>query len=138
MAAISSIVLNDGQGTPVAHTFSPASIKGDVAQWYDRVTGIAVGYPAMSMSLRNPLAKGARVYKATIRIARPTLEVTSPNTGTGIQPAPTKAYDCMFIGDFLLPERSLKADRADLFAYVKNVMANATLKTLVEDLENVY
>jgi hypothetical protein len=138
MAAIANVVINDGQGTPVAHTFSPAAIKGDIATWFDRSGGIAVGYPMLSVSLRAPLAKGARVYKATVKILSPTLEVTSPSTGSGIQPAPTKGYDCTFIGDFLLPERSTKPNRADILAYAKNALAHATIKTLVEDLENVY
>jgi len=138
MAAIASVTLNDGQATPVAHTFSPGSIKGDVAQWFDRSGGIAVGYPILSVSIRAPLAKGARVYKATVKISVPTLEVTSPSTGTGIQPAPIKGYDCVFIGDFLLPERSTKPNRADVLAYAKNALAHATVKAAIEDLENVY
>jgi hypothetical protein len=104
----------------------------------DRVGGIAVGYPILSISLRAPLAKGARVYKCTVKLLSPTLEVTSPSTGTGIQPAPTKGYDCTFIGDFLLPERATKANRADIIAYARNALAHATVKTVIEELENVY
>lgn len=137
MAAIAAITLNDGQGAPVAHTFSPVTITGDVAKWADRSGGIAVGYPIMTMGLRPP-TNGSKVYKATIRIMVPTLEVTSPATGSGIQPAPTKGYDCAFMGEFLLPERSSKPNRQDVFAYVKNVFANSTLKSLVEDLESVW
>lgn len=138
MAAISSITLNDGQATPVAHTFAPLAITGPLAEWVDRSGGIALGYPTVSVNLRRPLKNGARVYRATVKVVIPVLEVTSPSTSTGIQPAPTKAFDMMFNGDFLLPERSMKVQRADLIAYVKNLMAHAMIKLLVEDLETVY
>lgn len=138
MPTFATITINDGQGTPVAHAFSPGHIKGDIATYMDRVGGIAVGYPILSISLRAPLAKGARVYKATVKVLSPTLEVTSPSTGTGIQPAPTKGYDCTFIGDFLLPERASKANRADIIAFARNALAHATVKTVIEELENVY
>lgn len=138
MAAISSVTLNDGQATPVAHTFAPLAITGSLAEWADRSSGIAIGYPIMSVNLRRPLKNGARVYRCTVKVVVPTLEVTSPSTSTGIQPAPTKAFDIVFNGDFLLPERSTKAQRADIIAYVKNLMANAMIKSLVEDLETVF
>jgi hypothetical protein len=136
MPTFANIVLADS--AVVNHTFAPGNIKGDIATYADRISGIAVGYPTLSISLRAPLAKGARVYKATVKLLSPTLEVTSPSTGTGIQPAPTKGYDCTFIGDFLLPERSSVTNRADILAYAKNALAHATVKTVIESLENVY
>lgn len=140
MGAISSIVLADGQATPVNHTFGPDSIVGDVASWLDRSNGIAIGFPNLSVSLRKPSKKStSRMYNVTIKLVVPTLEVTSPSTSTGIQPAPTRAFDCTFIGTFLVPERAAKSNRQDLLAYVKNLMTNATMiKPLIEDLESVY
>lgn len=139
MAAISSITIADGQATPVNHVFTPTSVKGDVALWHDRAGGIAVGYPTLSASLRAPVnGSGSRVYKAMIKIVFPVLEVTSPSTSTGIQPQPTKAYDMTFMGEFLLPERSSKLNRQDIFALAKNCFSASALKSLVEDFENVY
>lgn len=139
MAAITSIVINDGAGTPVAHTFAPESIIAELATWTDKVTGIAVGYGYITQSIRKPM-KGStsKQYKVTHKVWVPTLEVTSPATGTGIQPAPTKAYECAAILEWLLPERSTQQERKHIFAFVKNFIATSIPKVAVEDLEPVY
>jgi hypothetical protein len=74
------------------------------------------------MSVRPP-TKASRVYKVALKLVLPTLEQTSPSTATGIQPAPTKAYDCMCIMEFMLPERSTLAERQKLFSQVASLFA---------------
>nr|QDH87892.1 MAG: hypothetical protein H2RhizoLitter493524_000002 [Leviviridae sp.] len=140
MTAIAAVTINDGQATPVAHTFSPVNIdQAGVAKWADRSSGIALGFPALSFSQKTPNPKGARNYKMSIKVVLPVLEVTSPSTSTGIQPAPTKAYDLIATVDFTLPERSTLAQRNDLLAYVKNFLANAAVVTpAVQNFESVY
>lgn len=137
MAAISQIQLLDGQATPVSHNFDPVNIVSDVAKWADRSGGISLGFPVVTNSLRQP-TKGSRAYKMTIKVVVPVLEVTSPSTSTGIQPAPTKAYDLMANVDFVLPERSTLAQRSDLLAFVKNMLANAVVTNGVKNFESVY
>jgi hypothetical protein len=39
------------------------------------------------------------------------LEQTSASTASGIQPAPTKAYDHFFKGEWLFPERGARWER---------------------------
>lgn len=137
MSAIAAITINDGAATPVAHTFSPARRdQNGTSYWADRSGGIALGYPTISQTLRNP-TKSSRVYKLTSKIVVPVLEVTSPSTSTGIQPAPTKAYDLMFACDMILPERSTLQQRKDLLAYAKNYLATAVLSAAVNDFEAV-
>jgi len=139
MTAIAALTLNDGAATPVAHTFSPVNIdQAGVARWADRSGGIALGYPVVSFSLRQP-TKGSRNYRLTAKVVYPVLEQTSASTATGIQPAPTKAYDLAFNGEFILPERSTQQQRKDLLAFVKNYFANASVMTAaVEQFESVY
>jgi len=138
MTAIAALTLNDGATTPVAHTFNPVNIdNAGVARWADRIGGIAIGFPIVSVSLRQPTS-GSRSFKLAIKVVVPTLEITSPSTGTGIQPAPTKAYDCLFSGEMVLPERSTLQQRKDLLAFVKNFMANAVITAAVENFESVY
>jgi hypothetical protein len=138
MTAIAALTLADGQATPVNHTFNPVNIdQAGIAKWADRSGGIALGYPVVSFSLRAP-SKTSRNYKVTAKVVTPVLEVTSPSTSTGIQPAPTKAYDLICNIDMTLPERSTLAQRNDLLAYAKNVLANAVLTAAVQSFESVY
>jgi hypothetical protein len=71
-------------------------------------------------------------------VVLPVLEVTSPSTATGIQPAPTKAYDLLCNVEVVLPERSSLQERKDAFAYLKNFLANAVFTSAVQDLEGVF
>jgi hypothetical protein len=138
MPAIAPIVIYDGATPPVGHSFNPESIIGDVATWTDRATGIAVGYSYMTQQVRKPV-KGStsKVYKVTQKVWVPTLEVTSPSTSTGIQPAPTQAYQCMCVLEWLLPERSNVANRKDLYAFVYNYLATSQPKAAIENFEPV-
>lgn len=139
MSAIASIVINDGQTTPVAHTFSPVTIDAvGVAKWADRAAGISIGFPTLTYSLKSP-SKGSSAYKLTAKVTLPVLEQTSPSTATGIQPAPTVAYSLIANVELVLPERSLLLDRKNLLAFARNYLANAAVITAgVENYETVY
>lgn len=139
MTAFTNITINDGQGTPVAHTFTARKIENGTAKWQDISGGIAVGFPTITAALREPI-KGQPIpaYKATIKIVVPVLETVSNSTYSGITPAPTKAYDVTAVLEMVMPERSVAQDRKNLRAYVANALAQADLKALIEDLNFVY
>ncbi len=138
MPAIAALTLNDAEATPVAHTFSPDSIQDGVARWVDRSGGISLGFPVLSMSLRPP-TKTSRTYKLMIKVTVPTLEVTSPSTSSGIQPAPTLAYNDLGTLEMVFHERSTKQQRKNLFAYMLGGMNNVTFtKAAVEEYERVF
>jgi hypothetical protein len=101
----------------VDKTFDPEGfILPGVARWVDRSGGIAIGYPSFTLSVRPP-NKTSRVYRVVEKLILPTLEATSPSTATGIQPAPTLAYACMRITEWILPERCTGAERAALLSH---------------------
>lgn len=107
----------------VDKTFDPEGfILPGVARWVDRSGGIAIGYPSVSLSLRPP-SKVSRVFKVTVKVALPTLDITSPSTMTGIQPQPSKAYECLCVMEFMLPERSTLTERNNLLSYVHSLFA---------------
>jgi len=137
MAAIATLTLPDGLATPVNHTFSPVNVINGVAKWSDRSSGIALGYPTVTYSLRQPV-KGSRAYKLSMKVWTPILEQTSPSTSTGIQPAPTKAYDLLFTIEAILPERSTLQQRKDILAYVKAALSNSVVTNGVNDFESVF
>lgn len=138
MSAIAALTLADGAATPVNHTFSPVNIdQAGVAKWADRSGGIALGFPVVTLSLRNP-SKTSRNFRLTAKVVTPVLEVTSPSTSTGIQPAPTLAYNVTANIDIVLPERSTQQQRKDMAAFMKNFLANAVITNAVENFESVY
>lgn len=99
----------------VEKTYAPEGFNPQgIAQWVDRSGGIPVGYPRLSLQVRRP-TKDSRNYRVSCKLSLPTLEVTAPTTVTGIQPAPTKAYDCSAFLEFVIPERATDAERSNLF-----------------------
>lgn len=139
MPAKGNIVLADGQSTPVNHTFAPSMERQDVQEFADRSGGIPVGFPVLTVSLRKPAnGNGNGAYKAVLKVVVPTLEQTSPSTTTGIQPAPTVAYNCVANVDMILPGRSTLQERKNLLAYIKNALSHADLVKVIQDLDPIY
>jgi hypothetical protein len=146
MPSIGNIVLADGQGTPVNHTFQPIFIDAaGVAFFEDTTGGIPLGYGRLSISLKRPASNlqpgsnsSSAVYRAKIKVEAPTLEVTSPSTGSGIQPAPTISYTCVADMVFVMPARSSLQNRKDIVAYAKNALGHATVQSVLHDLNAIY
>lgn len=138
MTAIAALTLNNGETTPVAKTFSPVNIdQAGVAKWADRSGGVALGFPTVTYSMKTP-NQSSRAYKLTAKVNLPVLEQTSPSTATGIQPAPTLAYNVLATVEFAMPERSTQQQRKDVRAFMANFIANAVVTSGVNDFESVY
>jgi len=106
----------------VDKTFDPEGfIAPGVARWVDRSGGIAIGYPAFSLSVRPP-SKASRVYRVTAKVFLPTLE-TVGNAYNGITPGPTLAYGLLGVMEFMLPERSTLAERTAFISHVRSLFA---------------
>lgn len=141
MAAIANIVINDGQGTPVAHTFAPAKTQADFAVLEDRSASVYIGFNKLTFALTRPSgnAKNAtRNLKLSIKIETPKLEVVSNNTISGIAPAPTVSYRPVVELVATMPERCSLQDRKDLQAYIKNVLSNTFVTDAFEKFELPY
>jgi len=141
MGQIANIVINDGQATPVAHTFAPAKALADYALLEDRTAGIYVGYNKLTFSLQRPTGSAqsaTRNLKLSIKIETPKLEVVSNNTVSGIAPAPTVSYRPVAELVVTFPERCSLQDRKDLQAYIKNLLANTFATDAFEKYELPY
>lgn len=135
MGARTNMSLPDGLATPVTHVFAPNPGDGNVpgvsvVEYEDRSTGIQVGFPRVSISTRKP-TKQNKNTKIVMTITVPKLETVSNSTVSGIAPAPTVAYACVFRGEFVLPERSDLPTRKDLMAYVTNLFAQQGIKDCI-------
>jgi hypothetical protein len=146
MPAFASIVLNDGQATPVAHTFYPQSLdqSKNLAVYADRISGIPLGYPTLMLSLTQPTlpaprlsSTADRVFKVRFSMILPLLE-TLGNTDAGFTPPPTVAATCRFNQEFIFPERCSLQNRKDMLAYAANLLAATHPSQMVQNLDTIY
>lgn len=137
MPAITTLGIMDGQGVPVSHNFSPKSVVGNLATFVDRSPISAVGFNVLTISVVSP-TKTNKNYKIRLKMVTPILETVNASTYSGITPAPTKAYDVIFDGEFTLPERSTLIDRQNILAMVRSLFANGNVTTVVTQLENIW
>lgn len=146
MPAVATISLADAEATPVTHNFAPLGPDANGVWWFeDPTTASAIGNQRISVQLtrpappRNGESSSGRICRVKIGIHVPILENVSNSTISGIAPAPTVAYIPRFNCEFILPERSVKDyDRKTLRKYAYNLLQNANIATIVEDLQNYY
>lgn len=138
MAIRANITLTDGATTPVNHVYYPTEQVGSVLNWVDRTaTAIAVGQNKLSVSQKSP-TKQSPTYKMSWKLVQPTLAVTSPATGTGIEPAPFVAYSSLATIEFVLHERSTLQERTDLLLMLRDLLNEAILTNQVENLDLIW
>lgn len=142
MASQANIVINDGETTPVAHTYYPDgagwvdSVGGIVADWVDRSQAAAVGYWRLKQIFKRPDPKrGRKNYVVSHQSSCAVLENVTNSTVSGIAPAPTVAYTPGVTTTWGLPERSTTQARKNLLTIHRNFLANAAVTSAVQDLE---
>jgi len=138
MAAQGNLVLADGQTVPVNKTFSPNGVLpdgkgGSLATWMDKSSGMAIGFPTLTLSVRMSATK-TDVRK---RISLPTLETISGSDG-GYTPSPKVAYTVFSDEHFVLPARCVLQNRKDIRAFSKNWNTDASMQNAVENLEPIW
>jgi hypothetical protein len=140
----SNIVLNDGQVTPVAHTFKPRGLDPKGNFWWEDQTGSSsLGYNRISMKLvrsgipvQGQSAKDL-VNRVQIGIHTPTLE-TLGTSDSGLTPPPQVAYVPRFVGEFIISDRANDSERDNLLAFTAGLMGEAQLELMVQDLLSAY
>lgn len=133
MATLANIVIKDGQATPVDHTFTPALRSGNLIEWQDRAPGVFAGFNRITLDTKS-ITRSGGMYRTTIKVVAPTLAVTSPQSGTGVQPNPVAAYHTETILQVILPAATNREARANALAYMKNLLSNAQIVDAVVDM----
>lgn len=119
--ALTNTALTSSATVGVNMVLSPDGLAAPgVQRWVDRSGGIQAGYPSLTLGMRKP-TRESRLTRVSIKLDLPTLAVTAPTTGTGIQPAPQRAYSNAFIGEFFLPERGTLAERDALLSVLHSL-----------------
>jgi hypothetical protein len=145
MTTAVAIALADAQATPVTHTFNPFGLdpKTGLFTFEDTSAASAIGNWRIKIALKRPPAPSSgvsskgRVYRATITLEEPVLETLSNSTVSGILPAPQVAYVPRCFIDLVLPERSSLTDRKSLRKMTWNLMNDANVVAVVENLYNL-
>ncbi len=137
MGQIANIVINDGQATPVAHTFAPNGNSGTEANYVDRANGISIGFP----SLKTTLAVAGRnqpLNKIRVKLVVPRLEQIAGNTAQGYTPAPRLSHVLSFDGTFIFHERATEQERKDVRTLLTNLFGHAQMVDLIDKLSPAY
>lgn len=133
MSSQANIVINDGAGTPVAHTFNPKGARkqpsgSDVAVWRDQTPANAEGF--LSITEHHSEAVGQGNEKFTWVIEVPTLETVGTNDA-GVTPPQTRAYAVVGVLEFRFPKRATLLELQHIAAYMKNFSALAYVTNAV-------
>lgn len=131
MAVIANMTIADGAATPVNHTFTAKGVKNGVAKWKDQVSGVELGMPSVTFSLRES-TKDNPMTKVTIKFRLPALE-TDPSFLV-----PTLAYEDSATLEFLTHTRDTTQNRDDLQTFVYNLLNQSNMIAAIKDRENIW
>lgn len=136
MANIAILKLLDGQATPVNHDFTPQStqIGTQPAVWFNREANTPLGYRRVTLYVK---AATNGVSKVRVVIADPVLAVAPAGCCIDTN-TPQVSYTDFFDATFSVPFQSSEANRKDILAYAKNLLATTVISDAVVKLEPVY
>lgn len=118
MPAIAPLSINDGQATPVAHSFVPVTTDGSVAKFAEKTAGIPLGYYILTHEVRQPKSDTGAIRVLT-SLAMPTTQ-----TVNGVLSVVRNSSAQV---TFNFAQDSTDQERKDLTAYVRNFLSNATV-----------
>lgn len=135
MAAIASISINDGQATPVAHVFTPVQTMEPVTYANNASSSVpVVGQEQILLSLKNAARTSEAVNRAKVTLRIPVLEVPEGGASSGYTAPPKVAFVITANVEMILPNRSTAAQRKDARVLVSNLLTNAQVVDLIDQL----
>lgn len=129
MPQASTIILADGQATPVNHNFVPLSVSPKQAIFTDRSSVTSAGNNQLVLEF-DPARAGRRTNHVRVRMSYPVEHVVDGVTKV--------AYTARFDGKVILPEELTSAQRDDVLAFIQNALAHTDVAGYVTSLEPVY
>lgn len=127
MPQAANIVINDGESTPVAHTFVPSKISDLVAVLYGPGTTLATR-ERLTITKREATATVAG--KLNIKIELPVEQTVDGQVVLG--------YQQMSSQDFVLAPKSTKQNRKNLRLLSANVLLNSIVASMIDDQDFMY
>lgn len=136
MAQIANIAIADGAATPVTHTFIPLASRPD-ALYREAISSLPlVGQGVVTLVNRSPA--NASLQRVRVKLELPALETASGNNAEGYTAAPKVAYVNSVVVDLILPNRGTVQQRKDLRVMLSNLLKDAQVVDLIDNLNNPY
>jgi len=123
--------INDGQTTPVLHTFDCVDHGNDNWNWRESGTSSQLG--AAQITLTKLKVKGGQLEKWRIKVFMPALETVTGQNIDGYTAAPKLAYSLTSVMDVIIPFRATIQQRKDVLAYARNVLSSALFYVPIQE-----
>lgn len=126
MPTMAALSINDGAGTPAAHTFAVQTTSGLLAQWYEKAAGIFAGFFSLSHEVR--------MAKTPTAANRVIISLSVPSTAT-VDGVLKRVRVSSAQVAFNFAQDATLQERKDTLAYITNYLSNATAKAAIYDME---
>lgn len=129
MPALGTITINDGESTPVAHAFAPVTTDGARAKLANRSATSPLGFETLAIEVIEPKSAG-QAYAVRVTGYDPVIATVD---GTD-QVVRFNSFELKmnFSG------QSSAQERKNARVMLQNLLANATMVTVIESLEPIY
>jgi len=132
MSQIANIAIADGATTPVTHTFTPIQSSPN-AVWKD--SDAAKAYVASQYII----TATRKSTDSTKGLTRTRISLVLPTMGNGVAlPSSEVDYSHQVVVEFISPNRGLKQERKDTRTLLKNLLADAQIIDMVDELHAAY
>lgn len=127
MANLAPLVINDGTTpTPVAHTFSVASNSGGKSMWADRSSTTLIGNALIRHEYKSPTNPN-EAHRILVSFTKPIEYISDGVTKVDHVNSFTFAVNAS--------QAASAQERKDLYAYLKNLINDASFKSSIENME---
>jgi len=131
MPQLANVVINDGASTPVAHTYTPMDIVGNVARLVES-NGVPVGNNVLTTSLTKTAAGR---WKPVLKLQLPIVQTQTIN---GVS-TPVVVRTAFANVEMSFDGTSTAQERKDAIALLTNALLNAAvIKPVFADLQAIY
>lgn len=131
MAVMASMTVADGATTPVDHTFNP--VTDSPPEWVD--SDAAILYKHQQKRLIVSIKRST----AVAGINRVSLTFNLPTGGDGVSvPANENSRFHVAKLEFLLPSKGIYQERKDLRTFMRNLLADAQIVDIVDNLNSAW
>lgn len=120
MSAIANVVIDDGQSTPISHTYYPVK-STPIAEFRENVADVPVGGQGL---LSVALTKKGSLYKVRLTAELPVMEEATAQNSSGYTAAPKVAHTVRADATLFAHARSTEDQRNDLIELFMNALGD--------------